>query len=154
GSWHIFCCLVSKPFYAQVSGCFERRHPMKAAEQVTSAVRALVSPRHGTDGMSSRTLHLARGLGWFSLGLGLTEVALPRQLGRLAGLPDGRRLPLLGLREIVSGLGILGSRSKGPWLWSRVAGDVIDLAFLGNAMKAGRCNRSRLAAATAAVGTV
>ena len=43
---------------------------------------------------------LTRGLGWFSIALGVAEVIAPRRLGRLTGLrPYRRMLPKLGLRE-------------------------------------------------------
>lgn len=71
----------------------------------------------------------ARGLGWFSIGLGLAEVLMPRAVARLAGAPN---LPLVtrlhGLREIGVGVGLLMSRDPQPWLWGRVAGDVVDIA--------------------------
>ncbi len=45
---------------------------------------------------------LAKGLGWFSIGLGLAELLAPGQIGDLIGLDDRHRafLPVLGLREI------------------------------------------------------
>ena len=71
----------------------------------------------------------ARALGWFSIGLGLAEVLLPRAVARMAGAPN---LPLVtrmhGLREIGVGVGLLMSRDPQPWLWGRVAGDVVDIA--------------------------
>src|SRR4051812_5790190 len=54
---------------------------------------------------------LADFLGWFSLGLGLTEVVAPRQLARLIGVNHRPFLfRFLGLREIASGIGILTRR--------------------------------------------
>ena len=74
----------------------------------------------------------ARVLGWFSIGLGLTELIMPRTLARLAGAPN---LPVVtrmhGLREIGVGVGLLMSKDPTPWLWGRVAGDVVDLATVG-----------------------
>lgn len=71
----------------------------------------------------------ARALGWFSIGLGIAEVLMPRQVARLAGAAN---LPLLtrlhGLREIAVGTGLLLSRDPQPWLWARVAGDAVDIA--------------------------
>jgi hypothetical protein len=100
---------------------------------------------------------LARGLGWFSIGLGVAEFAAPSLVARLIGVPDdgGRRKALraLGLREIASGVGILANPSAG-WVWSRVGGDAMDLALLGKAFGAEGASRGRLAAATAAVAGV
>ncbi|HYO62772.1 MAG TPA: SRPBCC family protein [Pyrinomonadaceae bacterium] len=99
---------------------------------------------------------LARGLGWFSLGLGLAEVLAPRGVGRLAGVHGNTGLiRLLGLREIAHGIGIFsqGRRPAGA-LWARVVGDAIDLACLGGAFASPRTNKGRLAFAAANVLTV
>jgi uncharacterized membrane protein len=107
-------------------------------------------------GRGDGVLALARALGWFSLGLGLAELAAPRGVSRLIGVRKGARVLLqaLGAREIASGLGILaGGRGPG-WVWSRVAGDVVDLALLGVALGDKRSTRGRVAAATAAVAGV
>ncbi len=78
---------------------------------------------------------LGRALGWFSIGLGLSELFAGRRLGRLLGLEHrSGLLRLFGLREIATGLGIFGSTRKKPWLWGRVAGDAVDLAVLGTAL--------------------
>jgi uncharacterized membrane protein len=57
----------------------------------------------------------------------------------------------IGLREITSGIGILSRPRPAGWLWSRVGGDLMDLALLGKAMTSGDNDRNRVAAATAAV---
>jgi uncharacterized membrane protein len=107
-------------------------------------------PRHD-DGPE----RLARVLGWFSVGLGIAEVAAPRGVARLIGLADTaeRRLLLraLGLRELASGAGILSGRGKSGWLWSRVGGDAMDLGLLGRAMATPDAARRRVMTATAAV---
>jgi hypothetical protein len=73
----------------------------------------------------------ARGLGWFSIGLGAAEMLAPRLLGRALGMPhSGGLLFLYGLREIATGVGLLRARNQTPWLWGRVAGDALDLATL------------------------
>jgi hypothetical protein len=74
----------------------------------------------------------ARALGWFSIGLGLAELLMPRTLSRAIGV-EGREglLRAYGLREIVTGIGILSSSDPAPWVWGRVAGDALDLASLG-----------------------
>jgi hypothetical protein len=77
----------------------------------------------------------ARALGWFSIALGLAELAMPRRTARVAGAPD---LPALtramGLREIGTGIGILTSKDPTPWLWARVAGDALDIATVGGGL--------------------
>ncbi len=73
----------------------------------------------------------ARGLGWFSIGLGAAEILAPRLLGRALGMPNsGGLLFLYGLREIATGVGLLRAKNQTPWLWGRVAGDALDLATL------------------------
>ena len=95
---------------------------------------------------------LAQALGWLSIGLGLAEIAAPRGLAKLIGVTGNRTLlRVLGLREIASGVGILSRRRPVGWLWSRVGGDIIDLAVLGMALASPNANRRRIAAATAAV---
>jgi len=58
------------------------------------------------------------------------------------------------MREITHGVGILGRTNPTGWVWSRVGGDIIDLAFLGSALKSNRTNRARTIAAIGAVAGV
>ncbi|HEV7575165.1 MAG TPA: hypothetical protein VGO85_03905 [Caldimonas sp.] len=77
----------------------------------------------------------ARALGWFSIGLGLAELAMPRKVARAAGMPNVPTLTrAYGLREIGTGIGILTSRDPAPWLWGRVAGDALDIATVGTGL--------------------
>ncbi|MGI9114489.1 MAG: cyclase/dehydrase [Chthoniobacterales bacterium] len=103
--------------------------------------------------LSSQNLDkLATGLGWFSIALGAAEILAPRALSRLIGFkPRSLLLPALGLREITSGLGILNKRGTAGWLWSRVAGDAMDLALLGAARLSNDADENRVDAAGAAV---
>jgi uncharacterized membrane protein len=95
---------------------------------------------------------LAVGLGWFSVGLGLAEIAAPRALARLIGVqPDGQAVSVLrafGAREIANGVAILSEPDRAAWLWGRVGGDTIDLLSL---MQASKTDRGRTIAATGAV---
>lgn len=59
----------------------------------------------------------------------------------------------MGLREITSGLGIMQGRPK-LFLWSRVAGDMMDLALLAAALRDQRNDRGKLQSALAAVAAV
>ena len=89
----------------------------------TSASR---SNRHRFTRMS------ARGLGWLSIGLGVAELLMPRAMAGAARIRGGERtVRACGLREIVTGIGILAARRPGPWLWARVAGDALDFAAIG-----------------------
>ena len=96
---------------------------------------------------------LARGLAWFSIGLGLAEVTAPRAVEKLIGVPGEHRAVIraLGFREIAHGVGILMQRTPVEAVWSRVGGDAIDLAFLAAAFASPHAKQSRVAAATAAV---
>ena len=98
---------------------------------------------------------LARGLGWFSIGLGLAEIFASREVARLIGVRNRPALfGALGARELLSGIGILLQRKPAGWLWSRVAGDIMDLSLLGVAFTERRSERERVEAAAAAVGGV
>lgn len=75
---------------------------------------------------------ITTGLGWFSIGLGLVELFGPRRLTRTFGASYQTPLyQLAGVRELASGIGLLLSRDKSPWLWARAAGDAMDIALLG-----------------------
>lgn len=97
----------------------------------------------------------ARRLGWLSIGLGLAQVGAPRGVARLIGVNDNdetrNTMFAIGLREITSGLGILSRPRTAGWLWTRVGGDLMDLALLGKALKSDDSDRGRVTAATAAV---
>ena len=108
---------------------------------------------NGSQSLSrEREERLAHALGWFSIGLGLAEIIAPRGLAKLIGVGGNRTLVrVLGVREIASGVGILSRRRPVGWLWSRVGGDIVDLAVLGLSLTSPNANRRRIAAATAAV---
>jgi hypothetical protein len=76
-------------------------------------------------------------------------------VARLIGIDEehSKTLQMLGLREIASGLGIMQGKPA-YFLWSRVAGDVMDLALLATAMKSERSERNRLEGAVFAVAAV
>ncbi len=99
---------------------------------------------------------LARGLGWFSLGIGLAQVVAPRAITRLVGVRGDHNVlvRILGLREIAHGIGILSRRKPVGAVWSRVAGGAIDMACLSAAFALPKADRGRLTAATAAVAGV
>ncbi|HEX2035143.1 MAG TPA: SRPBCC family protein [Chloroflexota bacterium] len=101
---------------------------------------------------------LVRALGWFSIGLGLAQVAAPSAFAQLIGLRGDGRAKLLtrlvGVREMTAGVGLLTQRRSAGWLWARVGGDVMDLALLGSAFGSRGVDRGRLAAAAAGVAGV
>lgn len=115
------------------------------------AARASRPSRHGSRGNDG----LAQALGWFSVGLGMAQLFAPRAMARTAGLsghPGWMRA--VGAREIAVGVGILSTRRPAGWLWTRVAGDAMDLALLGMAAGTGGRRRRRAALAAGAVAGV
>jgi hypothetical protein len=98
---------------------------------------------------------MAKGLGYFSLALGMAELVAPRAICRAAGLEGHEGLVrAYGAREIAAGLAILGSHDATPWVWGRVAGDAADIATVAagaNNLKSAKTSVSLavLAAATA-----
>ena len=73
---------------------------------------------------------LTRGLGWFSLGLGLFQMVAPQRITRAFGLRGGEHVVrAYGAREIASGMLTL-STDKRAGLASRVAGDGLDIVTL------------------------
>jgi hypothetical protein len=98
---------------------------------------------------------LARGLGWFSIGLGLAEVFATRQMTKSLGMRGQEDLVrACGVRELVAGAGILGRNKRSPWLWSRVAGDAIDITVLALNAHAGNPKRRNVAIALGSVAAV
>ena len=101
---------------------------------------------------------IGRGLGLFSVGLGLAELLAPEGVAKLVGVRDTPRTRLvlraLGARELLAGVGLLAQPRSAGWLWSRVIGDAMDLALLGEGFGSRRVKRERLAVATAAVAGV
>lgn len=72
---------------------------------------------------------LAKGLGWFSIGLGVAELLMPRKFSRTLGMPGQTKLiRAYGLREIIMGMGILSAKHPRPWILGRIGGDAMDLA--------------------------
>ncbi|SBT67270.1 Uncharacterized membrane protein [Micromonospora sediminicola] len=91
-----------------------------------------------------------------SAGLGVAQLAAPDTVRRISGVDDSATsrvmVPLVGARELVHAAGLLTSRRKGFWAWTRVVGDAMDLASLGLALahRGGR-RRRRLVGVTGAV---
>lgn len=96
---------------------------------------------------------LAKGLGYFSIGLGLMELLMPAQVGEMIGVSNRYRafIPALGIREIAHGVAILSQQKPTEGVWSRVVGDGIDLAYLGAGFMGEENNKNRLTGATIAV---
>jgi len=95
---------------------------------------------------------LSNKLGWFSIALGLAEVAAPSQVAALIGVRDDDKtrnvLRAYGVRELTAGVGILTEKRPAGWLWARVGGDVLDLISLSSARST---DKARSVVSTAAV---
>jgi uncharacterized membrane protein len=109
------------------------------------------------DGDRTNTV-LGRGLGVFSIGLGLAELAAPSAVAKFIGVDNCGVVPTtlraFGAREILTGLGLLAKPQAAMGPWARVFGDMLDLAFLGWAMGSKSLNRPRTLGAIAAVAGV
>jgi hypothetical protein len=97
---------------------------------------------------------MAKRLGWFSLALGAGELFAASRLTRALGMQGHEALIRgFGLREIGSGMATLGTQGR-VGVWSRVAGDALDLAVLASAMRQANRKRGNVAIALAAVAGV
>src|SRR3954469_11273317 len=102
--------------------------------------------RHPQAVRNPQAASIARGLGWFSIALGVAQLLAPRAVCRLAGLPHAPSLTrLCGARELACGIGILTQDDPEPWLKARIAGDVMDLAFLAGSAPLRGSDAGRLA---------
>jgi hypothetical protein len=118
------------------------------ATQRTHAVKTRLPD--GVDNSSPQPL--ATFLGLFSMGLGLAESLAPGTMANVTGVRSPGLLRAYGLREMASGVGILTNDRPAFWLWSRVAGDAMDLATLGAAYaEAQGSDRTNIMASAAAV---
>jgi hypothetical protein len=109
------------------------------ASGATIMVEQMRRTRRNTQAQS-----MARALGWFSIALGVAELMAPGSIKRNVGTPGPKGVVQgYGLREIVTGIGILASPKPVGMVWGRVAGDMLDIATLLPALN----NRNRAPAA-------
>jgi hypothetical protein len=79
--------------------------------------------------------HLARGLGWFSIGLGVVELFGAHRVARAFGMEGSEWLiRACGAREIGSGIACL-TVNPATGVASRIAGDALDIAALAGAAR-------------------
>jgi len=104
-----------------------------------------------SDAAQSRTGTLVKGLGVASLGLGLAEVLAPTRVAALAGVDESRRsravVRTLGVRECGHAAALLLGSEK--LVWTRVAGDVLDIAVLATGVSRRRAGQRRRGIASA-----
>lgn len=118
-----------------------------------------VQPQPSARPSRSSDDRLLKSLGWFSAGLGISEVLMPSAVARVAGVGDGIKqrtvVSAAGARELVHAAGLLTPRTRPAWVWTRVAGDAMDLAALSRALhRQRRRGRGRTVATTAAIAGV
>jgi uncharacterized membrane protein len=101
---------------------------------------------------------LSRGLGWFSVALGLSEIAFPETLSRAIGVRPRHAtswlMRAMGVRELLVGAGVLLQPRRPLPLWARLAGDIVDLSLLVSATRSKHASVPRLAGTIAAVAGV
>jgi uncharacterized membrane protein len=116
----------------------------------TRPYQRLANEDRGTGGES-----LADFLGVFSIGLGLAQVLAPQTMSKICGIDDAEGntpvMRALGMREITHGIAVLSKQQPEKAMWSRVAGDALDLALLGKVMANPQNHRGRTLFATANV---
>jgi hypothetical protein len=79
--------------------------------------------------------HLARGLGWFSIGLGILELFGARRVARSFGMEGSEwMIRACGAREIGTGIACLAV-DPAAGVASRIAGDALDIAALAGAAR-------------------
>src|SRR5690242_4645344 len=92
---------------------------------------------------NSTAQQMARGLGLFSLVLGAAELLAPGAIKRRVGMPGPNLvLQTYGVREIGTGLAILGSKRPVSMVWARVVGDLLDLATAAPVLRADNPRRA------------
>lgn len=110
--------------------------------------------KYGSNSSLTASDALVRGIGLFSLGLGVAEIVAPGKIAKAIGL-EGKEnlLRAYGAREIGAGIGTL-SINPVPALWARFGGDFVDLATVAwGARKAdGEQKRNAMIAAGAVAG--
>jgi hypothetical protein len=120
---------------------------------ITGIARSEGDPRVERKGPSSLSGadRLARALGWFSIGLGVTELVAPGRISRTLGLDDKEGLiRAYGARELASAIPTL-SIDKPIGLAARIGGDALDLGTLATALHRDNPKRRNAAIATAMV---
>jgi hypothetical protein len=98
---------------------------------------------------------MARSLGYFSIALGIAELVAPGEICRAAGVRGLE--PVVrgyGAREIATGVAILTSHDPEPWIWTRVVGDLADIATVAIGVQQDNQSKGRSALALAALATV
>lgn len=105
---------------------------MNLMVRAADIVRSPGDPKVQATGPSSMGSadQLAKGLGWFSIGLGLVELFAARKLADTLGVRGHETLIRgFGAREVAAGVACLSANPL-PGVTSRIAGDALDIATL------------------------
>jgi hypothetical protein len=99
-----------------------------------------------SDRSMTPAMRASRLLGWVSFGIAAAELLAPRQTARAVGISEDHSalLRAYGAREALAGIGA-HSVYPVPALWSRVAGDLLDLGTLAVASRGEDGSRNRKA---------
>jgi hypothetical protein len=125
-------------------------------EKISNVARSQGDPKVVSTGRSSfgASDRMARNLGWFSLGLGALEILAPERITRALGMEGQESLVrAYGFREVASGVLSLSIEKKAG-LWSRVAGDGLDIATLIAALRDDNPKKDNVAMALMMVGGI
>jgi hypothetical protein len=125
-------------------------------EKISNISRSHGDPKVISTGPSSlgASDRMARNLGWFSLGLGAFEILAPERITRALGMEGKESLVrAYGFREVAAGMLSLSIEKKAG-LWSRVAGDGVDIATLMSGLRDDNPKRDNVAAALMMVGGI
>jgi hypothetical protein len=123
---------------------------------LSNLVRSAGDPKilHSGPSLRTRTDRLAQALGWFSIGLGAIELFAPHRVTRPLGMRGKEGLVrAYGVREIFSGIMAL-SVDKQAGLWSRVAGDGMDIAALVSQLRGDNPRKANVTLALLMVGGI
>ncbi|SFJ90185.1 hypothetical protein SAMN03159338_2717 [Sphingomonas sp. NFR04] len=86
---------------------------------------------------------LGFGLGVFSIGLGIAELAASKRIARgLSAEDHDGVVRTFGARELFAGAALLAGPAHSVRVWNRVAGDAMDIAALGLAARRAPQNKA------------
>jgi hypothetical protein len=125
-------------------------------EKIANISRSEGDPKIISTGPSSfgASDRMARNLGWFSLALGAAEILAPERITRALGMEGKESLVrAYGFREVAAGMLSLSVEKKAG-LWSRVAGDGLDIATLMGGLRDDNPKKGNVAMALMMVGGI
>lgn len=98
---------------------------------------------------------LSFGLGVFSIALGTVELLFNRRIAdRLDAAGSEGLVKAFGARELLAGANLLTAPAVATNMWNRVAGDVMDIAAAGAAVRNSPKNRATWGALAFVVGAL